>query len=103
MTFTVEDETGLEDANAYITIDEFEAYWDDRGYNSSAVSDGNKQIAIIKATDYIENRFRECFKGVPEFTIQALSFPRLCLYDKAGRLVSGLPTCLLYTSDAADE
>lgn len=94
MTFTVEDETGLEDANAYITIEEFEAYWDDRGYDSSGVTDPNKRIAIIKATDYIENRFRTMFKGIPEFEIQALSFPRLNLYDNAGRLVSGLPVRL---------
>lgn len=94
MTFTVEDETGLDDANAYITIAEFEGYWDDRGYDSSSVSDANKQVAIIKATDYIENRHRLLFKGTREFEGQALSFPRLNLYDFEGYVVSGLPTRL---------
>lgn len=98
MAFTVEDETGLDDANAYITIDEFEAYWDDRGYDSSGVSDPNKQVAIIKATDYIENRYRTQFKGSKEFVGQALSFPRLNLYDLDGCLVSGLPNKLKFAT-----
>lgn len=94
MAFTVEDETGLEDANAYISLAEFKAYWDDRGYDYSSITDENIQIAIIKATDYIENRYRKRFRGTREFTAQALSFPRLRLYDEDGRLVEGLPTRL---------
>lgn len=91
MAFIVEDETGLIDANAYITLVEARAYWDDRGFVHTGFTDAQTQIAIIKATDYIENRFRTRFKGSREFEDQALSFPRIDLFDEDGRLVTGLP------------
>lgn len=99
MAFTVEDETGLEDANAYITVAEFKAYWDDRAFDYSSYTDPDDlQVAIIKATDYIENRFRTRFKGSREFEDQSLSFPRLNLFDEDGRLVTGLPTLLKHST-----
>lgn len=94
MAFTLEDGTGLAGANAYISAAEFDAYWTDRGFDTSALSTAQKQVAIIKATDYIENRYRTRFKGSREFELQALSFPRVRLYDEDGRKVEGLPTKL---------
>lgn len=90
-TLVVEDETGLEDANSYSTLAEFKTYWDNRGYDYSSDTDDQISIALIKATDYIENRFRTRFRGSREFDDQSLSFPRLYLYDEDGRLVTGLP------------
>ena len=98
MAFIVEDETGLDDANAYITLVEARAYWDDRGFIHAGFDDAVTQIAIIKATDYIENRFRAQFKGTREFEDQALSFPRLDLFDEDGRLVLGLPDRLKFAT-----
>ena len=99
MAFTVEDETGLATANAYISVAEFEAYWDDRGFVHSSYNSAAKQTAIIKATDYIENRYRTRFKGSREFNeTQNLSFPRVRLYDEDGNLVSGLPKRLKYAT-----
>ena len=99
MAFTVEDETGLPEANAYVTVAEFKAYWDDRGFDYSSFTDPDDfQVAIIKATDYIENRFRTRFKGSREFEDQSLSFPRLRLYDEDGRLVTGLPIRLKHAT-----
>lgn len=98
MAFTVEDGTGLAAANAYITVAEFKAYWDDRGYDYSSHTDDNIQVAIIKATDYIENRFRKRFRGSREFEDQALSFPRLRLYDEDGELIEGLPNRLKHST-----
>ncbi len=94
MAFTVEDNTGLETANAYITVAYFDDYWTDRGADYSATTDAAKQVAIIKATDYVENRYRKRFKGSIEFPAQALSFPRLGLYDENGTLVEGIPARL---------
>lgn len=91
MTFTVEDGTGLNTANSYATVTEFNSYWDLRGFVHSSYTDAQKQVALVKATDYIELRYRVRFIGTREFETQALSFPRLSLYDEDGRKVLGVP------------
>ena len=96
MAFTVEDGTGIEDANAYITTAWADDYFADRGEAAWTGSDTVKQQAIVKATDYIETRWGASFRGEPEFpdTPQGLSFPRLYLTDRYGRAVEGIPTDL---------
>lgn len=93
MAFTVEDGTGVADANAYITVAFADGYFSDRGVTAWTGIDAVKQAAIIKATDYIETRWGDRFLGSPEFLDprQPLSFPRLYLYDKAGQAVEGIP------------
>lgn len=96
MAFTVEDGTGVENANAYITVAFADDYFTDRGVTAWTGTDAVKQAAIIKATDYIETRWGDRLKGQPEFLDprQPLGFPRLNLYDRAGQLVEGIPTNL---------
>ena len=61
MAFTVQDDTGtVEDANAYITVAAFIAYFADRNI-TIAVDDDVNQAAIIRATAYVDQRF--CYKG----------------------------------------
>ena len=93
MAFTVEDGTGVEDANAYIPVAFADDYFTDRGVTAWTGTDAVKQAAIIKATDYIETRWGDRFKGQPEFLDprQPLGFPRTQLYDLAGQLVEGIP------------
>jgi len=97
MAFTVEDGTGVAGANAYIAVAYADAYFTDRGVTAWTGSNEVKQAAIIKATDYIETRWGDRFKGRPEFLDprQPLGFPRLCLYDRAGQLVEGIPDKLM--------
>jgi len=90
VAFTVEDGTGVAGANAYISVAEAKAYWDDRGFAYGSYSDPQIQVAIVKATDYIEQRYRLRFKGLRESSDQPLSFPRIYLYDANGTLVSGV-------------
>ena len=95
MAFTVEDGTGVTDANAYITILGSEAYWAERGDTVwAALNDSQQQAAIIKATDYIDSRFGPRFKGTKLVTTQGLMFPRADLYDEDGEEIlydNGLP------------
>lgn len=90
MAFVVEDGTGLANANAYCTPTEARTYWTDRGV-TFAQNDGQLQVAIILATDYIENRHKRNFKGEPQFDGQRLAFPRLCVYDHTGKAYEGVP------------
>jgi hypothetical protein len=94
MAFTLEDGTGLANSNAYISVSEFDAYWDDRGFVHSGFTNSQKQVAIIKATDFIELKYRTKFKGKILEDVQALSFPRISLYDNAGRVIEGIPVRL---------
>lgn len=93
MAFVVEDGTGLSTANAYISVGYADAYFLDRNNTSWVGTTAAKQGAIVQATDFIEKRWGSRFLGRPEFlnTPQSLSFPRLNLTDRYGRIVSGLP------------
>jgi hypothetical protein len=87
MAFTVEDGNGLPTANAYIDVAFADDYWTDRADASWAAADNTvKQVAIIKATDYIDKVFGSRFKGskafvtypIPDESVdQALEFPRV--------------------------
>lgn len=94
--FKVEDGTGLSDATSYTSVAEFDAYFADRGIDVSALNTPQKQYLLIKATDYVEQRWGMLFKGLREFDCQALSFPRLALTNRDGRDVEGVPGKLKY-------
>lgn len=85
MAFTVEDGNGLVNANAYIDVAFADDYFTDRGIADwLRAVDTAKQVAIIKATDYIDTVWGPRFFGKPAFrtipadptTDQALEFPR---------------------------
>lgn len=86
MPFIVEDGTGLVDANAYISIEFADQYFQERGVTAWTGTSDQKQAYIIRATDYVEGRFAHKFIGSPLTTTQALSFPR--------REIAGLPVQL---------
>lgn len=77
MGFVAEDGTGKSDANSLTTVEFADAYFQDRGITSWAGTQNDKRAWLIRATDYIEKRFGDKFKGSPSFDgVQALSFPR---------------------------
>lgn len=78
MAFVVEDGTGLINSNAYTSVAFMRAYFADVG-TTFAQADGLLQVAIIKATRYVENRFGGRWLGQREFpeVPQALGWPRL--------------------------
>lgn len=93
MAFLVEDGTGeVAGANSYVSVAEFKAYWDDRGFVYTSFTDPQIEQALVKATDYIELRFRNYFRGHRLVTDppQPLSFPRACLVVRC-LLVEGIP------------
>lgn len=71
--FTPEDGTGLTDANSYVPLAFADQYFLDRANVAWTGADGDKQSALVRATDYVEGRFR--FKGESFLTTQALFFP----------------------------
>lgn len=77
MAFTVEDGTGIVDANAYCDVAFADAYFTERANASWLGANDIKEAALIRATDYIELRFSHLFLGTPKTTVQGLSFPRI--------------------------
>lgn len=85
VTIVVEDGTGVEGANSYITVEEAREYAEARGIT---LSDDDDELGalLVKATDYLETR--ECdYQGSKVDCNQALSWPRtdvtLCCEDFA--------------------
>lgn len=94
MALVVQDDSGtVADANAYVTVAAFKAYHDDRGnsYGSPIPADAVIEKAIVKATDYIDQRFN--YKGVRQQTMntQTTAWPRSNVVDTDGNWVSGIP------------
>lgn len=90
MPFVVEDETGLSTANSYTSVQEWKDYWVERGFDFSAYTDPDIEVALIKSTNYIELQYRNRFFGCREFEDQALSFPRVNIY-LYGKPLTGVP------------
>lgn len=78
MAFTVEDGSGKSDANSYALVAEADAYWSDRGNaNWAALTDADKKVALIDATDYIDGRFGGRMIGSKATEEQLLEWPRI--------------------------
>ncbi len=77
MSFIVENGSGVLTANALATVAFVTTYLTDRGRETenswSTSTTAQQQAAIVGATDYIEGRFRERFKGRKEFTSLTLA------------------------------
>ncbi len=67
MAFIIEDGTGIASANAYISVAEFKSYHADRGTDVTSLATADVQQAVVKATDFIEQRWGDRFLGNREF------------------------------------
>ena len=83
MAFTVEDGTIVAGANSYATLAFADAYFLERAVAGWAGADDVKQAALVRATDYIEQRFSERFIGAAVEDTQSLSWPRVDAGDYA--------------------
>lgn len=91
MAFVAEDGTGLETANSAVTVAFADAYFTDRGVEGwTDLDTAEKEVALIKGTDYAETRFGAKFQTPPLNSSQALVFPKLWLFAQ-GRKQSGTP------------
>ncbi len=89
MALVVETGAGLEDAESYISVAQLDAYAASRGWDLSDKSEGEKEIALRAATQWIDSWKR--FKAMRLNAAQALEFPRTGLADWSGYDVVGVP------------
>lgn len=75
MTIKVQDEHGsIEAANSYADVAAVRAYWSDRGVDLSAKTDEELASALVKATDYLDARYR--WVGYQLHRLQGTQWPR---------------------------
>lgn len=90
MTFVVEDGTGLATATSYVSLADAELYVADfhpTDSNWSGASDANKQLALMKATQYLDMVYGMRWKGQRSQTDQALDWPKFDVYDSDDLLI----------------
>lgn len=91
MALVLQDNTGtVAGANAYLSVDAFKAYHDARGNSYGAATDPDIEKAIIKATDYLDQRFNFVGRTLAARD-QTTAWPRTAAYDRDRNLVTGLP------------
>ena len=103
MAFTLEDGTGVAGSNGYISDTFADTYHTDRGQTAWLFSDtagaiaitlGQKQAAIIRATDHIDRVFGNAFKGYEKTDAQGLQWPRSGAVGPSGYTLLEVPNQL---------
>lgn len=89
MALTVEDGTGLAAAESYVSVVDFKAFCDGRGYAYSGNSDTVIEQKLRTASSYIDTIFR--YKGARSSVAQAMEFPRVDCLDWSSLPVLGVP------------
>lgn len=95
MSIVVEDGTGLSTAESYISVadaDTYVAAYHGADATWDGASDTAKEVAARQATQYLDGIGR--WKGVKEFSTQALDWPRQFAYDETNTAYDGVPTKL---------
>ena len=90
VTLIVEDGSGLPNANSYCDLDFALEYCVMKGYsNWQTLSENEQKVFIIRGTEFVDNFFN--WRGRKGKGSQALSFPRIDLYDDDQYLIHGIP------------
>jgi hypothetical protein len=74
--FIVEDGTEVTDATSYVSVTDMEQYWENLGYDFSALSTSDEQVLLNKATKVIDNYYLEYWPGQRVTETQSLEWPR---------------------------
>lgn len=90
MALVVEDGSGLDDAESYLSVADADSYHTNRGNSGWDGDETAKEAALRKATQYLDATYS--WKGSISSTTQALNFPRTNVFDSQGRdLSNGIP------------
>lgn len=85
MAFQVEDGTSIPTANSLAAVAFFQSYCGDRGYTVQAAWITSRiQVNLVKATDFLNQKYGNRFSGYPTSDFQGTCWPR----DLARRRVS---------------
>jgi hypothetical protein len=89
---TVEDGTGLDDAESYVDADAYRAFWiarADSEFDADTPTDAELEADLREAFAYVNRRRK--YRGAKVAADQAGAFPRNYLYDDEGNLSEVVP------------
>lgn len=93
MAFTPQDDDGsVDNANSHVTVEEFYAYFTDRGKDytdTTTYPTSSVQAALIRATDYQNSQYK--WVGEPKSSTQGTAWPRYYVYDFSYNLIDVIP------------
>lgn len=94
MALVVEDNTGLPDAESFVSVADADTYFTNRGDPSewSSLSVAEKEANLRVAAEYLKNEYAGSWKGSLFDKDQRLPFPRLNLYNAENILIEDVPT-----------
>lgn len=90
-SFVVENGSGVANANAYIMVDYFTDHHLSRGRDVSSILPADIEVAIVRGTDYIDQRFGRVYRGFRRSSDQSLGWPRLSAFDDSGFSLQDVP------------
>lgn len=97
MAFVVQGDAPIAGANSYTDVASFRSYWSDRGVTTSPTySDTAVEVALVKATQYLDLRFE--YVGERVDRTQDLEWPRQFAYNDRGDYVTGIPTAVKHAT-----
>lgn len=77
MAFKVETGLLITGATSYVTVDAADTFFEDRSDSVwAAATEANKEAALIRASSYMQARYRMQWKGSRVDALQALDWPR---------------------------
>ncbi len=88
--FITEDGTGKVDATTYADLDAADQYLEnsDRKTAWRTNSSKERQAALIQGSDYIDQTFRNRYKGQRFSSPQRLEWPRIDVFDELGNITT---------------
>jgi len=84
MALVVEDGTGKSNAESYLSVADCDTYHTNMGNTGWAGDATVKEVALRKATKFLDNKFRLRWKGTRTNEDQALAWPRSNVEDIDG-------------------
>jgi hypothetical protein len=88
VALVVENNTGLANADSYVSLVEFQAWFAARGLEVD-LTDAEQEAKLRLAFDYVNANW--AYKSSPVSNDQAGEFPRVDLSDGSGRVTSNVP------------
>lgn len=98
MAFTAEDGTGVVGANSLVSVAAADTYWADRGSAAwAALTTGQKQAALIAASEYLSGAFP--WVGIKSSASQLVAWPRAVWVDGLGYFTTSIAALNSWVTD----
>jgi len=84
MTVDFDTDIGSSTATSYVTIQEMEQYFFNKGYDFDSLNENDKIRLVNSSTHYIDSNYQSSFPGYQQTSEQSLLWPRNSAYYISG-------------------